>query len=132
MPHSRTLADLRRADEPKFGGKSASLGELLSAEIPVPPGFALSVSAFDGFVDESGLRATIAEALTRVAVDDLDAIGAASHSIGEAMRFAPVPDSVREEVARCYRQLGDEVPVAVRSSAIGEDSQDATFAGQQE
>ena len=47
------------------------------------------------------------------------------------MRFAPVPDAVRDEVAQRYAELG-EPPVAVRSSALGEDSQDATFAGQQE
>ena len=36
-----------------------------------------------------------------------------------------------EEVARRYAELG-EPPVAVRSSALGEDSREATFAGQQE
>ena len=69
--------------------------------------------------------------------DDVDSVGAASHAISEAMRFAPVPDAVRDEVARRYAELAeeagiDEPPVAVRSSALGEDSQDATFAGQQE
>ena len=69
--------------------------------------------------------------------DDIDSVGAASHAISEAMRFAPVPDAVRDEVVRRYAELAeetgiDEPPVAVRSSALGEDSQDATFAGQQE
>jgi pyruvate, water dikinase len=89
MELSRPLAELRRADEPRFGGKSASLGELLSAGIPVPPGFALSVDASE-------------------------------------------PSLVRREVSRHYRGLGDDAPVAVRSSAIGEDSADATYAGQLE
>ena len=75
--------------------------------------------------------------MARVSPGDVDAIGAASHAISEAMRFAPVPDSVREEIARCYGELAEPAgepapPVAVRSSAVGEDSQDATFAGQQE
>ena len=48
------------------------------------------------------------------------------------MRFAPLPDAVRDELARGYAGLGGEPPVAVRSSALGEDSHDATFAGQQE
>ena len=47
------------------------------------------------------------------------------------MRSAPVPDAVREEITHRYAELG-EPPVAVRSSALGEDSEDATFAGQQE
>ena len=52
------------------------------------------------------------------------------------MRFAPLPDEVRAELAARYdelaREIGAEPPVAVRSSALGEDSEDATFAGQQE
>ena len=42
----RPLQELSRADEPHFGGKSANLGELLAADIPVPPGFAISTDAF--------------------------------------------------------------------------------------
>ena len=49
------------------------------------------------------------------------------------MRFAPLPEAVRAEIVAGYAALGaDEPPVAVRSSAIGEDSAEATFAGQQE
>jgi pyruvate,water dikinase len=84
--HSRPLADLRAADEAVFGGKSAGLGELIAAGMPVPPGFALSSSA-----GEEGLE---------------------------------------EAVAR-YRELG-EPPVAVRSSAVGEDSAEASFPGLQD
>jgi len=137
VEHSCPLETLRQADEPLFGGKSTGLGELLGAEIPVPPGFALSTSAFKEFVDRSGLHGTIARAMARVSPGDVDSIGAASHAISEAMRFAPVPDSVRAEIAERYGSLAEHVgvaapPVAVRSSAVGEDSQDATFAGQQE
>ena len=53
------------------------------------------------------------------------------------MRSAPLPDTICSEVSDAYRDLARaqdvaEPPVAVRSSAVGEDSQDATFAGQQE
>jgi pyruvate, water dikinase len=81
--HVRALAELRAADAALFGGKSTSLGELIAAGIPVPPGFAAS---------------TAAEV---------------------------------EEIARAYRALG-EPAVAVRSSAIGEDSAETTFAGLQD
>src|SRR5437588_3081033 len=133
----RPLERLSRQDEPHFGGKSANLGELLSAEIPVPPGFAISTAAFEAFVQDAGLPERIASALAGLSAGDVDAIGRASHSISEAMRFAPVPDAVRGEVEQHYAKLGqvageDSPPVAVRSSAVGEDSQDATFAGQQE
>ena len=115
----RPLHQLSRGDEPSFGGKSANLGELLAAEIPVPPGFALSTGAFERFMAEADLGETADDALAG------------------AMRAAPVPEAVREELTRAYAELGEatglaDPPVAVRSSAIGEDSQEATFAGQQE
>jgi phosphoenolpyruvate synthase/pyruvate phosphate dikinase len=123
-PFTRSLAELRRADAAEFGGKSANLGDLLAAGVPVPTGFAVDAGAFRDFVRRTGLEGTIAAARSRTDDD-------ASKSIGEAMRFAPLPDALREELARRYEELG-EPPVAVRSSALGEDSSEATFAGQQE
>jgi pyruvate, water dikinase len=131
----RGLDRLSRDDEPRFGGKSANLGELLAAEVPVPPGFALSTEAFRDFVRDAGLDDTISGALSGVSPTDLDAIKRASAAIADAMRSTPVPESLREEIAAQYAALGgaeDSPPVAVRSSAVGEDSHEATFAGQQE
>jgi pyruvate,water dikinase len=113
VKHSRTLEELRRADEPLFGGKSSGLGELLAAEIPVPPGFALGISAYEEFAS------------------------ILSERTADAMKVAPIPEAVRGEIMARYAELARAVgqtdpPVAVRSSAVGEDSADATFAGQQE
>jgi pyruvate,water dikinase len=133
--YTRGLAELRQADADAFGGKSANLGELLGAEIAVPPGFALSADAYLTFVEETGLAGAIAAALARARADDVDALTAASKAIDEAMRFAPLPDVVRSELAERYRELAgddEDPPVAVRSSALGEDSADASYAGQQE
>jgi pyruvate, water dikinase len=134
---TRPLAELRRSAVTGFGGKSANLGELLAAGIPVPPGFAVGADAFRAFIRETGLEGMTAAALARAASGDVDAVGAASKTIGEAMRFAPLPDALRAELARRYEDLaaatGDErPPVAVRSSALGEDSDVASHAGQQE
>jgi pyruvate,water dikinase len=134
--HTRALAELRRSDGAAFGGKSANLGELLSIGLRVPAGFAVAASAFRSFVAETGLEGTIGRALERAASGDVDDGAAASKTIGEAMRFAPLPDAVREELVVRYdelvRESGGDPPVAVRSSALGEDSDEATFAGQQE
>jgi len=121
--HTRPLADLRASDETLFGGKSASLGELIAAGIPVPPGFALASSAFE----PAGLAADLDP-------DDLGRVRAASAAAVEEVRSRPVPEAVRAEIARAYDSLTEEAdpPVAVRSSALGEDSAEATFAGQQE
>ena len=133
----RELADLRAGDVELFGGKSTSLGELLAAGINVPPGFAISTDAFTQFlgVDELGER--IAGALAGLDPADVDTVQRASDAIAEAMRATDVPESLRVEVVRAYGALSeqagvDEASVAVRSSARGEDSAAATFAGQQD
>jgi pyruvate, water dikinase len=115
--YTRSLDQLRREDESRFGGKSASLGELLAAAIPVPGGFALSTAAYSEFAADDAVAAAIADG--------------AADAIGDAMRAADIPGEIEDEIARAYAALG-EPPVAVRSSAIGEDSEEATFAGQQE
>ena len=136
--HTRPLAGLRAADEGRFGGKSTSLGELTAAGIPVPPGFAVSASAFHAFLATGGLEERIAEALEGARSGDVGAVQAAAGTIRAAVSAQPVPDVLREEIAARYgalaRESGDEPepPVAVRSSAVGEDSGEATFAGQQE
>jgi pyruvate,water dikinase len=133
--YTRGLAELRGADADAFGGKSANLGELLAAGIPVPPGFALSADAYRVFVSETGLDGAIASALARAHSDDVDALTAASKGLNEAMRSAPIPDAVRIEVAEGHGSgalaTGSQPPVAVRSSRR-EDSAAASYAGQQE
>jgi pyruvate, water dikinase len=137
ITHTRRLDELQAGDDGSFGGKSAGLGELLRAEIPVPPGFALSTSAFMHFLEHSGLADRAADALAGVSADDYDAVAAAAHVIGEALRGAALPEPIREEVGTRYAELAASVgaaspPVAVRSSALGEDGGEATFAGQQD
>src|SRR5437868_3441612 len=132
-----SLDQLRRDDEPRFGGKSTSLGELLGAQIPVPPGFALSTAAYSKFVAEPGVGAAISDGTEGAASRDLGEVDAVSRAIAESMRSAEISGDVRAEIERAYVALGehageDTPPVAVRSSALGEDSQEATFAGQQE
>jgi pyruvate,water dikinase len=135
--HIRPLEELRRADASAFGGKRANLGELLSAGIPVPPGFAVSAGAFRDFAAATGLGGAIEGAMARASSGTVEDGAAASKAIAEAMRFAPLPDAVRDELAEGYDELARETgtpepAVAVRSSALGEDGEDATFAGQQE
>jgi pyruvate,water dikinase len=114
---TRSLDQLSRGDESSFGGKSASLGELLAAEIPVPSGFALSTAAYLAFAADDAIAAAIGDGATG--------------EIADAMRAVEMPADVADEIARAYDALG-QPPVAVRSSAVGEDSEEATFAGQQE
>jgi pyruvate,water dikinase len=116
---TQPLAKLRRRDERRFGAKSASLGELIGAGVPVPPGFALSAESY------------------LAAMKGVELEGRSGEECSRAVRETAVPDELHAEIAERYEKLaaeaGDSRPaVAVRSSAIGEDSEEATFAGQQE
>ncbi len=133
--HARPLQELRRGDAERFGGKSASLGELIASGIPVPPGFALSSVGFESFLAAAGLGDEIAERLAGVDPGDVGSLRSASEAIGERIRSGAFPDALRAELGERYAALAagrEDPPVAVRSSALGEDSEAATFAGQGE
>lgn len=112
------LADCVGDAAERTGGKAAGLGRLLQEGLPVPGGFAVTTDAY------SEALAAHAETLA-----DKGASGARSRELIEAIEL---PDSIAEAVVSAYRQLGDDVPVAVRSSATAEDTGEASFAGQQE
>ncbi|HEX6762312.1 MAG TPA: PEP/pyruvate-binding domain-containing protein [Gaiellaceae bacterium] len=125
------LGDLRLRDDGRFGGKSAALGELLAAGIPVPDGFAISADAYGAFVDAVGLGDRVERSLARLDAGEIGAVRAVSEELRAAVTEAGLPDALRAELAERYAELAGP-PVAVRSSAVGEDGADATFAGQQE
>lgn len=119
-----------------LGGKCASLVSMTSAGMPVPPGFAVTTKAYEMFVHESGLDATIHRLLSDLDPDDVAHVDSRSAAIREEMLLRPVPDELRAQAYLAYHDLmqrcGGEVPVAVRSSATAEDLPEASFAGQQD
>ncbi|MDE8668677.1 PEP/pyruvate-binding domain-containing protein [Pseudarthrobacter sp. H3Y2-7] len=119
------------------GGKAANLGELLAAGLPVPDGFCLTTAAYrqatDGHADGgTGLLGAVHEALKTTTDTDLPALAALAGRARDAIRAAPVPPDIAAAIESAYQALGDDVPVAVRSSATAEDLPSASFAGQQD
>jgi pyruvate, water dikinase len=103
------------------GGKGASLARMTSLGLPVPPGFVIPAGALGAALPDGG------EELRGLA-RRRDADGAQT-----LIRTVDLDPALREEVLSAYAGLGDgDVPVAVRSSACAEDSDEASFAGQQE
>lgn len=133
-PIVRWFRELGRNDVPGVGGKGANLGELTRAGFPVPPGFVVSVDAYQRFRDESGISGALTKALADVNIDDPTALQKLSQTLRDLVIGASVPPSIAEEIAAAYEQLGRErsttdVRVAVRSSATAEDSAQFSFAG---
>ena len=118
-----------RDDIDQAGGKGANLGELTRAGLPVPPGFVIVTGAYREYVAEHQL----ADKIAALAAPGGDPAGyeSASEQI-RALFAAEVSDAVRAEIADAYAALGENVAVAVRSSATAEDLPEASFAGQQD
>lgn len=119
------------------GGKCASLGELINADVPVPPGFAVTTAGYERFMAEGGIADEVLARLRGLDEEDLDAVGAASAEIRQRIEETPFSLELEDILAEYYRKLSlvccvPAVPVAVRSSATGEDLPDASFAGQQD
>ncbi|WP_324780464.1 phosphoenolpyruvate synthase [Thiobacillus sedimenti] len=130
------LDALSMADVPRVGGKNASLGEMIrhlsGAGVKVPGGFATTAQAFWDFLDHNDLRARINARLAALDVADVVALAKAGAEIRAWVEAAALPPALEAGLRSAYAALGDNVSVAVRSSATAEDLPDASFAGQQE
>jgi pyruvate,water dikinase len=131
--------NLRKEDVPIVGGKNASLGEMISASMPVPPGFAITAFAYEKFIEETRIAAKIYEIIKETVTDTNDPkqYDAASKKIRELIEKTPMPKAIEDAVKSAYKELNKRLNlkdafVAVRSSATAEDLPDASFAGQQE
>lgn len=131
------IAGISGAMLPEVGGKAANLGELARAGLPVPPGFCLTTDAYRHALSAIGLDEVLA-ALKEADASQLDQLDQLDQLNGLAARArslvldAGIPSRIAEAVQSAYQQLGEDVPVAVRSSATAEDLAFASFAGQQD
>ena len=125
-------------DIEKVGGKNASLGEMIGSltdvGVSVPMGFATTADAFREFLSYEGLAGRINETLSALDVDDIQALTATGKQIRTWILEAPLPPALEAAIREAFSDLqdGQDIAVAVRSSATAEDLPDASFAGQQE
>ncbi|TNC24812.1 phosphoenolpyruvate synthase [Amycolatopsis alkalitolerans] len=131
MASVKELSEIRAADDVSAGGKGANLGELTAAGFPVPHGFIVLREGYWAAMEYSGAREDLARlhAETLAVADDSDRLAENCRQMQKLVRGATLSPAMRQEVVDAYARLGTGVPVAVRSSATGEDSADASFAG---
>jgi pyruvate,water dikinase len=123
---------LENLDE--VGGKAANLGEVGNrVGLPTPQGFAVTASAAALFMRHSGLQDTLGRMLAKVDVSDTAALEDACANACRHVLSAPLPpeleDALNSAVRSMVSRLGPDLRLAVRSSAVCEDS-GASFAGQ--
>ncbi|MBE7417917.1 MAG: phenylphosphate synthase subunit beta [Ideonella sp.] len=136
-PTVRWFEDCDKSSLPEVGGKCASLGELIHAQVRVPPGFAVTTHGCTRFLREAGILPEIAGLLQGLPHDDIVRLEQASAAIRQMIESRPMAIELEDEIAEAYRRLAlrcglPAAPVAVRSSATAEDLPGASFAGQQD
>jgi pyruvate,water dikinase len=128
-PYILPLGALSREMMPSVGGKMANLGEIRNRlRLMVPDGFAISATAYQRFLEASGLAGKLASRLAQARIDDLESLEATSQELQTLVRQAPLPADLMEALAQASQALSGP-GLAVRSSAVGEDT-DFSFAGQ--
>ena len=140
QPYVLRFEELRISDIDRVGGKNASLGEMISqlagAGICIPGGFATTAQAYRDFLAFRGVGDRINAQLDRLNADDVVELARVGAEIRQAILETPLPAALEAAVAAHYSELlsveGENISVAVRSSATAEDLPDASFAGQQE
>jgi len=130
------LSEVDKNDIPLVGGKGANLGELLRNEIPVPNGFVVDSRTFMDFIERTKIKKKIIDILEGLDVESTEKLQDASKKVRKLIESTSIPSDIVKEIKKAYRELckeeGEEVYVAVRSSATAEDLPEASFAGQQE
>jgi pyruvate,water dikinase len=134
----RWFAEISYADVPLVGGKNASLGEMYRELTPLgvrqANGFAVTAAAFRDALTAAGAWEQLHALLDRLDKADVTALARAGARCRQIVYAAGLPERARDEIVAAWRELeqdyGEDLSVAVRSSATAEDLPTASFAGQ--
>lgn len=131
------LDDPACLDRMSVGGKACGLAAMIRDGIPVAPGFVVSTAAYRDYLARTGLGERLAPVLDGLRDQPFDVIEGAAADIAGWFAATALPAGILEAVAAHYARLSGRLAVAratvaVRSSAVAEDSGGASFAGEYE
>ncbi|MDX5418085.1 MAG: phosphoenolpyruvate synthase [Hymenobacteraceae bacterium] len=136
----KLFKDISYKDLSKVGGKNASLGEMYNQLNPegirVPDGYATTSDAYWYFLEKNDLKEQLTDLLASLDTNDFHNLYQVGNKARDLILNARFPDEIRQEIEKGYTYLkseyGEEISLAVRSSATAEDLPTASFAGQLE
>ncbi|WP_166424558.1 phosphoenolpyruvate synthase [Paraglaciecola sp. 20A4] len=137
-PYVRWFKELNNSDVALVGGKNASLGEmyqnLMAEGVRVPNGFAVTAEAYNYVLESNKAWPLLHEALDGLDPDNIKNLQAGGKKARQIVLNCVLPDDLKKAILNGYAQLkeeyGNDISLAVRSSATAEDSPEASFAGQ--
>ena len=117
------------------GGKMANLGEIRSRlGLPVPEGFVITASAYKLFIEFNNLQEEINRLIQPLDLRDMEILHRASSTVELLIMGSPLPPELERHILSAYKRLEEKtkrgVNLSVRSSALGEDTEKTSFAGQ--
>lgn len=138
QPHIRWFNEVGIDDVASVGGKNASLGEMyqkLTEEgVRVPNGFAVTAEAYCYVLENSNAWQRLHQTLDGLDPDNIEELQTRGEQARTIVYSCDLPDDLEQAILRGYEQLrqeyGNDISLAVRSSATAEDSPEASFAGQ--
>ena len=130
--------ELGIADVDQVGGKNASLGEmyqnLTDEGIRIPNGFAITVDAYKDILDTNDAWQKLHAQLDDLDPDNVVQLQERGQVCREIIKECLLPEELITQIRSGYEELkleyGEDISLAVRSSATAEDSPEASFAGQ--
>jgi pyruvate,water dikinase len=139
MKFVKWFDEIGAKDVALVGGKNASLGEMIRSltdkGVNIPPGFAITAEAYKYVVEKAGISQEIKDTLADLDTHDMENLADRGEKLRNLIAHSPCPKRLEEEIRLSYRKMeerfGENVDVAVRSSATAEDLPTASFAGQQ-
>ncbi len=112
------------------GGKAHTLGRLLRSGVSVPQGFVLRTGALETHLREARIAEDIHSLCGKADFGRAEVRASVSATIHSLICSAALPAMIRDELLARAVPLLTRGKVVVRSSAVGEDSKSASFAGQ--
>jgi hypothetical protein len=125
------LREAVECEERAIGGKAAKLAQLAQAGFRVPGGFSITTKAYEYFLEDQDLARLIRMELGRKSFASMrwEEIWDVALRIRSAFLATPIPQALAQAIITAVEELGAAKPLAVRSSAPGEDSANRSFAG---
>ena len=117
------------------GSKMANLGEIKNKiKIQVPEGFSITSAAYQKFMEHHDLQSEIERRFQSADLEDMERLYTLSAEIQQLIIRSRPPEDLHEAIMNACRELegtvGGKIGLAVRSSALGEDTARTSFAGQ--
>lgn len=136
----RWFDEITIEDVPLVGGKNASLGEMFQSLSPqgilIPNGFAITAEAYRYVLEQNHCQTALHDALDNLNPNDIEDLSKRARKARDIIYAAPLPADLEAQIISAFdhlqQQYGEELSVAVRSSATAEDLPSASFAGQQD